>query len=385
MAVGASSAKPVAGEGDRLAKEVAPRQPAEAAVHRREPGNRARHRNRQRPGARDAAGIALGRRRRRSRAGAVEHDGAPARLIEDVVKAVAAEPGHHRLDDAQRHGGRDRGVDRIAARPQRQQPGLRRERVVGRDGAAPSDDDGSIRAHFVGHFCSPSSAARVHKAAGGRNGQEAFGRRGRPLRTVLRMGRGDMPGLGPGSLLSRCCCCWLRPAAPIRRLGPTMISGASSTAAFREAMLGRDRAGDQLRRSRHRRRSHSARACEPLAALGYPKGRGGAGRELRRRSGARAARRDRPHGSREPARRARHTSPICAARTWRSSPGCRRRFLTPKASAARPISRCPTAPGCRSSTVSACSNGGTALARVGKNLARVLASIARPGLRGASK
>src|SRR5690348_11449531 len=85
--------------------------------------------------------------------------------------------------------------------------------------------------------------------------------------------------------------------SPIRRLGPTMTGGASSTAAFREAMLGRDRAGDQLRRSRHRWRSNSPRACEPLAALGYPKGYGGAGREFRRGSGARAARRDRPHGS----------------------------------------------------------------------------------------
>src|SRR5262249_60669561 len=59
MAIVRGGGKPVAGEADRLRKEVGPGQPAKDAMHRAEPGYHTRHRDRKRPGARNAAGITL--------------------------------------------------------------------------------------------------------------------------------------------------------------------------------------------------------------------------------------------------------------------------------------------------------------------------------------
>ena len=65
-----------------------------------------------------------------------------------MIERVAAEPRHHRLDHRERERGRDRRIDRVAAGAQRQEPGLRRQRVVRRDGAAPPDDQRPIAARF---------------------------------------------------------------------------------------------------------------------------------------------------------------------------------------------------------------------------------------------
>ena len=152
MAIGPGGAKPVAGKRDRLGEEVPPGQPAKAAVHRAEPSHGARNGDRQRAGARDAAGVTFWRRRGRGGAGAVEHDRAAGRLIVDVIEPVAAEPRHHRLDDGERHRRRDRSVDCVTARPQRQEPGLGRERMIGRDGPARPDDHRPVRPHFCSHY-----------------------------------------------------------------------------------------------------------------------------------------------------------------------------------------------------------------------------------------
>ncbi len=136
---------------DRLGEKVAPRQPAELAMHRADSGHHAWHRHRFGPGARDSPGIALGGRRTRRRAAGVEHHGAAGRGVEDVIEPVAAEPRHHWLDHRKRERGRDRRVDRVAAGAQRQQPGLRRQRVVRRDGPAAPDDQRPIAARFVRH------------------------------------------------------------------------------------------------------------------------------------------------------------------------------------------------------------------------------------------
>ena len=74
MAIRSGGAKPVAGKGDRLGEQIAPRQPAKAAMHPVERRQHPRHRNRQRAGARNAAGITLRRRCGGRRTGAVEHD-----------------------------------------------------------------------------------------------------------------------------------------------------------------------------------------------------------------------------------------------------------------------------------------------------------------------
>ncbi len=117
-------------------------------MHHVERGEHSRHRHRQRPDARDAGGIALRRGRGRGGAAAVEHDGPAGCLPIDLVEPVAAEPRHHRLDNAECHRGRDRRIDGVAAGAQRQEPGLRRQRMVRRDGAAPADRERPVGTHL---------------------------------------------------------------------------------------------------------------------------------------------------------------------------------------------------------------------------------------------
>ena len=69
-----------------------------------------------------------------------------------MIEPVAAEPRHHRLDNRERHRRRDRSVDRVAARPQRQEAGLGGERMIGRDGPARPDDHRPVGTHFCSHF-----------------------------------------------------------------------------------------------------------------------------------------------------------------------------------------------------------------------------------------
>ncbi len=196
-------AEAVAGVMDRFGEQVMPRQPAELAVHRAEPGDEARHRDRHRPGARDAAGIALGGRRQRRRAGGVEHHRTPARGIEDMVEPVAAEPRHHRLDHRERERGRDRRIDRIAAGAQRQQPGLRGQRVVRRDGAATPDDQRPITAQVLAIVCSPDQRGTPY-----RKGRE-------DLQTCHS---GAAPCAEPGNHYSRGRCSWIPGSLAV--LGP---------------------------------------------------------------------------------------------------------------------------------------------------------------------
>jgi len=173
-------------QADRLGAELGPGQPAVVAMHRAEPGEHARHRHRERAGARDTGGVALGSRGAGRGAGAVEHDGAAALRVEHMVEAVAAEPRHRRLDDGQSERSCDRRIDGVAAGAQRQKAGLCRERVVRRDGAAPADDQGPITADFLGHAgsvarCNANSLAqRTRWARKGRDAHQQF----RPFRRL---------------------------------------------------------------------------------------------------------------------------------------------------------------------------------------------------------
>ncbi len=79
-----------------------------------------------------------------------------------MVEAVAAQPGHERLDDAQGRRDGDGGVDGIPAGLERKQARLGGERVVGGNGAAPPHDDRSVRTRsFVGHETLPSCHGRL--------------------------------------------------------------------------------------------------------------------------------------------------------------------------------------------------------------------------------
>jgi hypothetical protein len=99
VTVSAGRGKAVAGKADCLFEKIAPGQAAELAMHHVEPGERARHRYRQRPDARDDAGIMFRRGRSRGGTAAVEDDGAARGPPIDLIEPVAAEPRHHRLDD----------------------------------------------------------------------------------------------------------------------------------------------------------------------------------------------------------------------------------------------------------------------------------------------
>jgi hypothetical protein len=162
VAIGPRRPKPVAGIGDRFTEQITPGEPAQAAMHPAEGGDHARHRHRHRPGARNAGGIALRRRHARRWAGTVEHDRAAARLVEDMIKRVAAEPRHHRLDDREHEPGRDRGVDRVAAGAQCQEAGLGRQRMVRRHRAAPPDDQWPPGPQLLTHIHSPRQLAPAY-------------------------------------------------------------------------------------------------------------------------------------------------------------------------------------------------------------------------------
>ncbi len=81
--------------------------------------DRARHRHRMHAVGRDLADAAiqepLGAGGGGRAAGAVIGDDLVAALGRDQHEAIAADAGHRRLDDAERGGGGDRGVDRVAA------------------------------------------------------------------------------------------------------------------------------------------------------------------------------------------------------------------------------------------------------------------------------
>ena len=164
MAVGAGGAKAVAGKGDRLGEQVAPRQAAVGSMHLAERRHGAGDRYRQRTSARDAAGVTFWRGGGRGGAGAVEHDGAAGRLVVYMIEPVATEPRHHRLDNRERHRRRDRSVHRVAARPQRQEAGLGGERMIGRDGPVSSDDHRPVGTHFCRHYHSPFATMVSNKA-----------------------------------------------------------------------------------------------------------------------------------------------------------------------------------------------------------------------------
>src|SRR5439155_20542599 len=94
VAVVRGDGEAAASKVDRLDEEIAPRQSAKAPMHRFDPGEHTRNRDRRRPDARNTAGVALRCRRFRGRTGAVEHDSAPGRLMVDLVEAFTAEPRH---------------------------------------------------------------------------------------------------------------------------------------------------------------------------------------------------------------------------------------------------------------------------------------------------
>ena len=138
--VGVGGGKAALGECDRLPGAVGPGQPPRPPVQHPQAGQHPRHRDRERPGQRDAVAIALEGRRGRRRAGRVDHLAAPAGAVEDVVEAVAAEAGHGRLDHGQRERRRHRRVGGAPAGPQRLQARLGGQRMVGGDRAAAAHD-----------------------------------------------------------------------------------------------------------------------------------------------------------------------------------------------------------------------------------------------------
>ena len=92
MAVVRGGGETVACESDGFGEEIMPGQPAKALMHRRDAGEHARDRDRKRSDAWYAAGVALLGRSRGSRPRTIEYGSAPARLLKDLVKTIAAEP-----------------------------------------------------------------------------------------------------------------------------------------------------------------------------------------------------------------------------------------------------------------------------------------------------
>ena len=89
-----------------------------------------------------------------------------------------------------------------------------------------------------------------------------------------------------GALLLAGCAIRTRADGERPRRASTAASSAAEHAPDMRAQV------DQLRRPRHRRRAHPARACDAVAALGHPEGGGRAGESLRRgRRGASCSRR----------------------------------------------------------------------------------------------
>ena len=199
---------------DRLGEQVAPRQLSVIAMHHAEPGDEARHRDRHRPGARDAAGIALRGGFTRRRTGAVDDRRAPAGCVEYSVEPVAAEARHHRLDHRQSQRRRDRRVDRVAAGAQCQQPGLRRQRMIGRDGAAPSDDQRPIAADVL-HLVLPGFP-RLKEHVAAIEAKVSQGRRSAASRAASAALMTDI--VGNGSLPEQARLCPKRPARIIGTL-----------------------------------------------------------------------------------------------------------------------------------------------------------------------
>ena len=136
------------------------------------------HRDRAWPVGRDRQ---RGRRVTRRRAGRVE----AVRLgpVPDDREQVAAHPGRHRLGDAQHRRGRDRRVDRIAARIERAEPGeggerlARRHHGLGRDsGRAGGGDAEPVHAYAISarpwrSTATPSTAVSNAYAASSRSRQ----------------------------------------------------------------------------------------------------------------------------------------------------------------------------------------------------------------------
>ncbi len=151
--VGVRDREPVARVADRRVEQPRPGQAAMRRMHHLERRERARHRDAARPAHRHAGGEPLrqGGGGRRTRAVIDLRRAAPSQV--GVIERVAAEARHMRLDHEQRGGDRHGGVERVAAAAQRVEPGLRRQRVIGADRAAPSHDERSVAACEVLHRC----------------------------------------------------------------------------------------------------------------------------------------------------------------------------------------------------------------------------------------
>lgn len=67
-----------------------------------------------------------------------------------MVKAVAPEAGHHRLDHRQRHSGPYRRIYCVSAITHYHQPGLGGQGMVCRRRAALTDDEGPVATGFIG-------------------------------------------------------------------------------------------------------------------------------------------------------------------------------------------------------------------------------------------
>ena len=163
----------------------------EAAVALGERGpacDRARHRHRPRPGLRDRLGVRRGRRRPRG----VE----PLELAvpPDLREAVAADPGRHRLGDAQDGGGGQRRVGGVPAALERAQPRTGRERLargdhpLRRDRGRPSEGKAVTHSRRSPRPGRPSARSAVRPAGRSRASRTGCPPRGRAGRTCARAG-----------------------------------------------------------------------------------------------------------------------------------------------------------------------------------------------------
>ena len=146
--------KPAPRGVDRRAEQLAPREASEPRVQRgpaiHAPRDRPRQRTAQRHAIEPALAKCLGSRRARRAAARVEADRAAGARRPDEREEVAAESAAHRLDEAEGDVRGDRGIDGVAAGPERVDADLHGERLARGDHAACRDRRKALRTGFHG-------------------------------------------------------------------------------------------------------------------------------------------------------------------------------------------------------------------------------------------
>ena len=142
VAMGGAVAVP--GGGDGRLHQLRPGQLAVGGVHGAQPGEAAGHGDAARAGDIEPAGEHGGAGGGRGGAGGVDHHALA--VDQDVIEAVAADAGHHRVHHAIGEADRHRRIHRVATGAQHVQPGLGGQRVIGADGAVAAHDQRAMGA-----------------------------------------------------------------------------------------------------------------------------------------------------------------------------------------------------------------------------------------------